>query len=722
MRRIFWIIGALLMVACAGTNQQQEIELQLKLTAAYHTQKGAEALEAGRYDEAIASFRRAAEARPADPTAADNLGVAFHRAGLLDSALAAYQAAVRLQPAYIKAYVDMGYAFLDLGNASAAESAAREALLREPNHAGALLLLGRAAEAQGRREEALQHYRRSIQAEPQPNALLHAALLQAELGDLDAAQASLQQAAALEPDNATFYFHLGNLFARKCRTQEALDAYETAVRLDSGLVGALNNRGLVLMSRGDLQGALFSFEQALKSDSTAAPALFNLSVVYQRLGMPEQALLYVERAMRCADSSAVFILHKGNLEMDLGKTEEAKRSFAAALALDPNNAMIYNNLGNTLAAQSPEEAQEVYRKALELYPDYLESRQTEELQQGATADLLGGCENPSRRLTEWAMMYANLGRAELLLGKYEEARHHLERAVALQPFLIQPYEQLALIYQTKKDRRRQNRMTAMARLNEARILAAMDSTAAALAACRRALAFDPDCSEAHAEIAVLSARAGDRSAAETAFRRALSRADDNPRVYKLHALYLAKYGDRQKALDAMRRAVGLNPRDAELRRAFADLLQSLGRPQEADEQRAWAHYAQGRLLHEVGRREAALEEYRAAAALSPLAQFIAAQGLVYAQKGLKVEAELLLGRALEQEPENALALYGFGVLQSSSAPQEAADYFRRALAVEPNDPQIHRALAEVYRRLGDLEKTELHRRKAEQVLLPFPLR
>jgi tetratricopeptide (TPR) repeat protein len=719
-RTLPFVCLCLLLIYCAGSREEEQIQEILANNAAYFTEKGAAALDANDYDTALQYFRRAAQTLPNNPQMADNLGVAYFRAGKLDSAIAVYQTALHLQPSFTKAYVDMGYAYLEKKNYPAAQQSGREALLHEPASAAAYLLLARTAEAQGELNSAEKQYQEAIRLAPEDyTAYLYLASLYDDRGDLDAAIDFYQQAAERKPSEARIYFNIGNVYARKCKLDDALAFYDKALRVNPQMTGALNNHGMVLISRDDLDGALTDLNRALKIDSTASPVLFNLSVVHDQLGSPAEALNFVTRAIQIDSTVAVFYLQKGNILTQLGQTELAIKSFAKAIALEPTNAMIYNNLGNALYnSDDVEQAKLTYQQALDLYPDFLESRYfagSERFEKGV-GDLLGACADASQWIADYAMMYANLGRAKLLMGKLDEAQQDLERAVNMQPLLIQPYEQLALLYQQRKDRTNQNRMLAHARLNQARTFAAEDSSQLALEACRQALRFDPFLSEAYAEMGNLYSLAGDTKSATAAFKNALKQKDNNPQVHLLYALYLSRQEDKTKALSQYEKAIALNPNHIDLRQAYAAFLDSLGHADEASRQRAWSHYLVGQQLQAVGRWEAALEEYQTAVGLTAdNAEYLAAQGLLYAKKKLLLEAELLLQQALEQNSANVTALYGMGIVKSEQKRfDEALDYLNKAVALDPRHGRAHYALAVIYHDLGDQTKQKIHLAKAQE--------
>jgi len=85
-------------------------------------EKGQEAYEAAKYDDAVAAFRRVTELKPSDARAFYHLGVAYETAGRYREAVAAYrQAAALADRAEIKAV-----AFYNLGNSFAADNQPKE--------------------------------------------------------------------------------------------------------------------------------------------------------------------------------------------------------------------------------------------------------------------------------------------------------------------------------------------------------------------------------------------------------------------------------------------------------------------------------------------------------------------------------------------------------------------------------------------------------------------
>lgn len=118
---------------------------------------------------------------------------------------------------------------------------------------------------------------------------------------------------------------------------------------------------------------------------------------------------------------------RANASLVIGKTDQAIKDLRTALILEPNNSMVLNTLGYTLAQENIDldEAQELIEKSLSLNP-----------QSGETIDSLG-----------WVLFKK---------GKYEEALDQLEIAFALSPTIGEVAEHLGDAYWTtdRKDEAR----------------------------------------------------------------------------------------------------------------------------------------------------------------------------------------------------------------------------------------------------------------------------
>jgi superkiller protein 3 len=90
------------------------------------------------------------------------------------------------------------------------------------------------------------------------------------------------------------------------------------------------------------------------------------------------------------------------------------------------------------------------------------------------------------------------------------------------------------------------------------------------------------------------------------------------------------------------------------------------------------------VLKALGRADEALRDYQAAVQLKPKAQWLEAQGDLYSEFGNRSEAERSYHQALLLDPDRFDVLVALAKLISETKPTEAEPLLRRALELEPN--------------------------------------
>lgn len=122
-----------------------------------------------RADEAYPHFQAAAKINPHDPLSHSNLGAYQQEHGHLQEAVEQYQATIHLasEPGLLAAtYANLGTAYRELGDAVKARESYDEALRLNPSQFNAYLGLGRLLEKQGKLDEAIANYSRSVELRP----------------------------------------------------------------------------------------------------------------------------------------------------------------------------------------------------------------------------------------------------------------------------------------------------------------------------------------------------------------------------------------------------------------------------------------------------------------------------------------------------------------------------------------------------------------------------
>ena len=131
--------------------------------------------------------------------------------------------------------------------------------------------------------------------------------------------------------------------------EDALEAYEQALRLDPNNAQAYTFKGMALSILGRNQEALTAFEQALRLDPNNAQAYRFKGVALINLGHNQEALTVLEQVLRLDPNNAQAYTSTGLALSNLGRNQEALTVLEQALRLDPNNAQAHKYKGIVLS-------------------------------------------------------------------------------------------------------------------------------------------------------------------------------------------------------------------------------------------------------------------------------------------------------------------------------------------------------------------------------------
>ncbi len=222
------------------------------------------------------------------------------------------------------------------------------------------------------------------------------------LGDYAEAESSLRQALRLHASPGSHYY-LGNALMAQNRLEEAIAAFQAALRLQPQMAEAHANLGDALQNQGRYVEAEACYRRAIGLRPDLVGTQINLGLVLLRQKRPQEAAAGYERILRTHPGRPEVHYHRGNAYAELLRLDEAIASYREAIRLKPEFAEAHNNLGLALNQQGRrEEAIACYLAALRSMPDA-------------------------------AGIHANLGAAFTALGRTEEALACFDRAVALAP-------------------------------------------------------------------------------------------------------------------------------------------------------------------------------------------------------------------------------------------------------------------------------------------------
>jgi predicted O-linked N-acetylglucosamine transferase (SPINDLY family) len=296
-------------------NPEQTIEQHLGTLradprdAVAHARLGVAYQQAGRFEEAVASQRRALELDPGLGWLHAVHAAALRALGRDGEALASYRRALEAGDAGIELYDGLCAVLLRLGQAGEAAAQARRAAALWPQRI-------EFAFHEAAAEHALQHYPEVEQ--------------------------SLRRALVLAPGHAAALADLAGTLYRLRRFDEAVAAYREAIALDPARVE--NHLGLAqaLGETGQTDAAIAACRQALELAPGHARALRDLGTWLHRSGRVDAALECFHQSRAADPDDPATHASIAFSQLDKGRWEEALHSYRQALELEPGSAEAFS--------------------------------------------------------------------------------------------------------------------------------------------------------------------------------------------------------------------------------------------------------------------------------------------------------------------------------------------------------------------------------------------
>ena len=552
------------------------------------------------------------------------------------------------------------------------------------------------------------------EAEPEPEpeaatprqgsaAMVQVARLYEESGELEAALAAYERAAAQEPVEAGLLRKTGEIARSLGRVELAIGYLARGAETGDGDVAALRSLGEALREAGRLEEAEKALSRVVEvapEDAAGRRALVDLLA---EAGRPEEALEILQPALEAAPREAGLRGLAGELSLAAGDASAARAAFEQALALAPSDLPIGLRLADLLQAEDPSRALEL----LEHLPPAAEvmRRRARLHARDATWPEAARCWREAREAGDQSdSTLTALGDALLRAERPREAVTLLEAA----------------------ERSAEGSLSAEARAVLAQALEASGRERDALVAYSAAADESGLDDERWLAYSRLAARLGAVDEAIRAAQRAVTARPDAVEPALALAEAYEQHGLIESALRALRTAVTAAPERTALRIRLADLERSLGRPEAAVATLEAAlsacpssgalHGALGEAMLAAGRPQDAQAQLDEALRLAPEeARWAVGLARCVAEERPE-QAITLLRDALRLRPSAAepATLLG-GLLASEGRDAEALSVLERAAELAPDSGDVARDLGEVRLRLGDAEGAILALRRATRL-------
>jgi len=198
--------------------------------------------------------------------------------------------------------------------------------------------LGDALNESGRPREAVPHFQKALQINPDfADAHNNLGNSLAMLGQFEDSIRHYPEALRIRPDFAEAYNNWGNSLRALGRPQEALEHYQRALRIRPNYAQAYNNLGVALQALGRTTEALLAYHDALRINPDYADAHYNCGLILHQTGRIEQAIIRYQRTLQINPSYADAHFTLGLIAADSGKLSDAQKHFEHTLRMKPDH-------------------------------------------------------------------------------------------------------------------------------------------------------------------------------------------------------------------------------------------------------------------------------------------------------------------------------------------------------------------------------------------------
>jgi tetratricopeptide (TPR) repeat protein len=302
-----------------------------------------------RPEEAVREAKLVLASDPRNADALDLLGSAYLFQNDPAKAIETYRRLAELFPRSAERHYALGVSLMAGQQISEARKEFETALALAPDHVEAVRALVNLDFRENRPDVALTRVQKQMAvAGRSPKLVLLLASVQGARGNKAGAEEAYQEAIRLDPAHAEAKLALANFYVTGGNLDQALPVIESALKTEKA-AAAYQLRGIILQSKGDLQGARQSYEQALALNPRYAEAANNLAwLLSEKLGDNRKAFVIAEQAYQSAPNDPHVADTFGWIVYRMGDVKRAVTLLTASAQKLPNNPDIQYHLGMAL--------------------------------------------------------------------------------------------------------------------------------------------------------------------------------------------------------------------------------------------------------------------------------------------------------------------------------------------------------------------------------------
>lgn len=622
-------------------------DMQLELAKLYNGQR--------KPDLAISQAEEYLASKPDSTDAIESIGIAYGIKNMPQVAETFFLRALQKNPEKLSTKLELAALRVRQGRAEQARVLLEDIIKNNPRNSRANYLLADTEIALGRKERALELYKKQEEINPaDPVAPYKAGLLHFELEHFVIAETIAGELIKKFPANAEGYRLKGIVSYRKKDLTEAIVTLQNANKIQPTVVGYYY-LGLSLYDKGDLESALSQFRQIIDRAPSFHQARLLTGMTLLQQKRVDDAISELTKLLETDGNNPLGHNMLGNAYMAKGLYEEGMKEFDIATKIEPKLIDAYLKKGMFHLSQGKTAEVEVDLKtAIRIAPEILNTRlilssfyEYQNDRAKALATLNAGLAGKKSD----ALLYYGMAKIMFADKKPNEAVHYLIKAKEFNSGAAAPYFILASYYAGIRDiGRALNEYSEVLKMEPGNVNAMLQSAAL-----------------------LDSSKRGDEALAW--YLKAKETRD--PLAYLALARYYEKKGNAEKPLSVLVEASQNVPRSS-------DILEE-----------------KVRLFLKCGKYKEALKTCEDIEAISP-ERAISRRVSVYTAMKKMPEAIKEAERAISLKPDSS---YGYMLLATTYQEQNklglAIETLKKGILRDGNNPQTTLALAILYDKTGN---------------------
>lgn len=232
------------------------------------------------------------------------------------------------------------------------------------------LRIGVSLKDKGLLTEAMEHYDRAIELNPQYAEAYYSkgAMLYYD-GQIEESIANFEKTLEFEPQDSRAYNNLGSAYGSMGKLEKAASCFEKTLELSLNDYDAFMNLAKTYIMLKSDQQAIEVYSEALKYYPDNLIILNNLASLYRRRNLPEQARVFYEKSVELAPDDPQQHYYFASFLSTYGTDLEIESQYQAVLRLDPDFLQAHLDFASFLVKQGKtQQGLDHFKKALAIQP------------------------------------------------------------------------------------------------------------------------------------------------------------------------------------------------------------------------------------------------------------------------------------------------------------------------------------------------------------------